>query len=242
MPRKRLKPLPISNAALGALVGLAVLTIAILGGLLYFSRHRPVAAVAPELPPPPQDSHATLTKYLQKKNAEEKAEEAVVIRAVARLEEKTPEAPIEPPVIVASVEKSAPVQPAPTFEQPATTPVLASASKDNNELIPEITGPSYTAKKAMSLPAEPKQPARRPEARKNVVPPPPKPPAKVEPPKPPEAKKLDATKAPVFVLNDGRRIRAVAVQENGATITVKNEAGTEITFKKKDVKEIMPPK
>ncbi len=54
-----------------------------------------------------------------------------------------------------------------------------------------------------------------------------------------DASKMDLSKVPTYVLNDGRRIRAVAVREFGAVLTIKNEMGTTITVKKSDVKEIL---
>ncbi|HLX63853.1 MAG TPA: hypothetical protein VKX17_21455 [Planctomycetota bacterium] len=133
----------------------------------------------------------------------------------------------------------------------SAAPLANANSKDSNELIPELTGPSYTAKKAMSAGAAPspnKPNGRAPDPKKTPTPlVPPKAPAKADatkmPPSPPalppvDKSKMDFSHAPVYILNDGRRIRAVAVRDNGATLSIKNEAGTEITFKKTDVKEI----
>lgn len=106
-------------------------------------------------------------------------------------------------------------------------------------------------------------PAKKPDTKKPVVPPktPVTPPPPVTPAKPPAAAKpeapkgpavpalpqlpasgegkIDFTKAPIYVLNDGRRLRALIVREADGMISIRNEAGMQITFKKSDVKEIV---
>lgn len=263
---RRSKSASISNAAIIGLLGLAVLTVGVLGALLYGMRSRKPAAVAQTEPAQPQHS---LSRYIAGAPAPAASaptnanEDAPVIRLAARSNaDESTTAPVptvvpapSTPVLVENA-KEPPAIPASTHIEPAALPPTAppaANSKDSNELIGEITGPSYTAKKAMSGGAAPnnKPNGRAPDAKKPPVPPvPPKTPAKPEPPKtgqppgPPPPPPFDRTKmdfshAPVFVLNDGRRIRAVAVRDNGATLTIKNEAGTDITFKKTDVKEIL---
>ena len=138
----------------------------------------------------------------------------------------------------------------------------------NNDLVPEINGVSYTTKKLLSNGMDPNNPAKpdanKPGAKKPGAPvkpgTPPKPvapvtpPAKPMPPKTEPAKsavpalpslpfgdsgKVDFSHSPIYVLNDGRRLRALLTRENNGVISIRNEAGVEISFKKSDVKEIV---
>lgn len=143
-----------------------------------------------------------------------------------------------------------------------------SPAEMNNDLVPEINGVSYTTKKLLSNGMDPNNPAKpdanKPGAKKPGAPvkpgTPPKPvapvtpPAKPMPPKTEPAKsavpalpslpfgdsgKVDFSHSPIYVLNDGRRLRALLTRENNGVISIRNEAGVEISFKKSDVKEIV---
>jgi hypothetical protein len=260
MARKARKAASISNLAMAGVLVFAALAIGVLGGLFYSLHKRstvePVLAQTPESPPADRVDVPKTVKA---------DDDGPVIRVVSRsgLLEATAEAPAQ--IVAAKYTPTAPESSDSNEASRAAVPEQVSqggldtagagvvTSKESNELIPEINGPSYTAKKAMSnaldpnsKPAGRRPGARPPEPKKPVtVPPvPPKTPAKIEGPKPPalppmDARKVDISKAPVYVLNDGRRIRALMVRENGMTITVKNEAGTDITFKKSDVKQIL---
>lgn len=262
------EPPSISNLALGGVVALFVVTIGVLGGLFYNLRAGRAAALAKTAPlvqVRAAENSAALPPEIARQNTPAE-DDAPIIRVALKTDDA-------PPVVEPQLKIETPQAPereaTKTEEQvgflPASPSSAAPIKEGSNELVPEITGLSYTAKKALSnggdatgmvKPGDNK-PGKKPEPKKPIpaVPiVPPKTPAKPEPPKttppktdpakppalpPLDPTKMDFSKAPVYVLNDGRRIRALAVRENGTNITVKNEAGTDITFKKSDVKEIL---
>jgi hypothetical protein len=163
------------------------------------------------------------------------------------------EAAKAPPDVLAQTAPEAPVKEQ-LYAVPAATGVMDK--NESNELVPEINGPSYTAKKLASGALDPIGKGGRPGAAPLVKKPDAKKPQALVPPVPAkpvvkqadaprtilsklDSTKVDFSKAPIYVLNDGRRIRALAVRDNGKEITVKNEAGLDVTFKKSDVKEIL---
>jgi len=263
---KRPEPSSIPNVVLAGVGLLFVGTIGILGGLFYSLR--PHKAVVAEVQQAPVESKSNpisaddikMIVAIQDQATSSKMEaarpfEATPVVSVATNSDVAPVVASAAPADVkservAAVEKPAAVETAPVAstnsipEKPsasldevlrakaASGPAVAAGSKDMNEMVPELKGPSYTAKKAQANGGDAyavnKPPAKKPEVKK-VVPPVP----------PPAAKQPDAAKPPVYVLKDGRRLRAISVKEDGMSITVKTDAGASVTFKKTDVKEIV---
>lgn len=269
--KKRPEPPSISNLALAGVAALFVVTLGVLGGLYYSLRpHKPPAAVLPvEIP---QASVAAAKPIARETIADENAP---VIRVAMRAEEapaavepkpqttpiEVPAAAVEVPLTVqpvAAEKESIPLEEALRGSSAPALPGAPSMKDSNDLLIPEMKGPSYTAKKAAANGGDAyagtkpggNGPPKKPELKK-VIPPvpppppvPPKAPVKPDAPKPTglsaaEIAKLDFSKASVYVLRDGRRIKAIMLKDDGTTLTVRNEAGTSISFKKTDVKEIL---
>jgi hypothetical protein len=257
------EPPSISNLALGGVAALFVVTVGVLGGLYYNLRpHKaPVAIV-------PVESMSVPVVQVSSTPARDSIadENAPVIRLAVRAEETLPvmepkvvaEIPAATPEKLASVETVAPATESASLEEALranSSPLATASAKDNDLLIPEMKGPSYTAKKAAANGGDAyagtkpggNGPSKKPEVKK-VIPPlppvPPKAPVKPDVPKPTglpaaEIGKLDFSKASVYVLRDGRRIKAIVLKDDGTTLTVRNEVGTAISFKKTDVKEII---
>ncbi len=266
--RKRPDPPSISNLALGGVAALFVVTLGVLGGLYYSLRAGRAAALAKSAPSAQLasvENSALKTPIENSPPTVQVENDAPVIRVALKSGDATPI--VEPQQKLVAQTAAAPERESVKTEELANsaTPLPAVAKESSNELVPDVTGLSYTAKKALSNGGDASsmvkpgdnRPGKKPDAKKPIpaVPVvPPKTPVKPEPPKAAQPKtepakppglpaidplKIDISKAPVYVLNDGRRIRALAVRENGTNITVKNEVGMDITFKKSDVKEIV---
>jgi hypothetical protein len=259
--RKQPQSSPISNLALFGVAVFAVITLAVLSALLFSLHPQRIALNKPT--PEPEKSVNVSIKIPAARSPMVSDEDAPVIRLTAK--ETAPDLTPQLAVAVAEPELVQPApQETPAIVEPApaaTIPVAPTSAKkeENNELIPEINGISYTMKKALSNGTDPSNPGKPDPARPVKKPDPKKPstlipskpanPLKPEPPKvaqpktpelpPLDSSKVDFSKAPIYVLNDGRRIRALSVRDNGKEITIKNEAGKDITFKKTDVKEIL---
>lgn len=247
----------ISNLAL-ALIGLfACATLGTLGTLVYKVRTRhSVASASPVRQEPNLKSPASSSE------SENYETFRVAARTPAAVSEVTPDEPAAPIPETPAAEVEAPkIEPSPikiADAQGNLTPVQPAV---NDDLIGEITGMSYTTKKLLASGMDPNNPAkpdpkaaRKPEPKKPAIAiVPPKTPVKPEPPKLPAKPaapalpplptmgdgQLDVSKFPIYVLNDGRRIRALISRELNGMVSVRNEAGTEISFKKTDVKEVI---
>lgn len=272
--KKRPEAASISNLALAGVATLFIVTTGVLGGLFYSLRSHHAAAV------PKVEQPTVIVAAMNPADAVVMQDDnAPVIRLASRKDEPSdaPAEKVAPPAAEAApiAAPSTATQPPATekevarVDEPATAlppasalaaPASATPAKDmSNELIPEIKGTSYTARKALANGGDAyavnKPPPKKTDAKKVPPTPPtakvptkPETPsptvAKVDPPKAPgltaaEMAKIDTSKAPVYVLNDGRRLRAVTVREEGMTITIKNEVGATIIFKKADIKEIL---
>lgn len=264
----------ISTLGICALAFFALAIVGALGGLLYKSRarnqtlaaadmqHIQIVATNPEASVDLAQAQLGPTTDPLLKIASRPGDEPVIVARADAV-------PQEPATEIVAENSKADAAPAePIADGPSFKPIPPPDSKSSemgNDLIGEINGQSYTAKKMGSnnLPATPNRPgAKKPEVKKPVVPPQPaKPstpvamvPSKPQPAATAQAKpavptlpplptagegKIDFLKAPVYVLNDGRRLRAVLSKETDGQIAIRNEAGTLITFKKSDVKEII---
>ena len=126
-----------------------------------------------------------------------------------------------------------------------TKKLLSNGMDPNNPAKADANKPGNAAKK----PAAPVKPGTPIKPIAPVTPPAKVPPAKIEPAKPAvpalpalpssDNGKVDFSHSPIYVLNDGRRLRAILMRETNGVISIRNEAGVEINFKKSDVKEIV---